>query len=125
MKRRAEIKAEKKKVERSRNNVVEDSRALRPDELNVPGAKPAPSAGNSQQAQNDTPDPPKKSIFSLDWLSPKKEEYATFTGEPARTSLTEPPPGYQTPSPDQPYGIAPEKKAAKIQTLGERLEPQR
>lgn len=31
---------------------------------------------------------------------------AKFTGEPARTSLTEPPPGYQTPSPDQPYGEA-------------------
>jgi hypothetical protein len=29
---------------------------------------------------------------------------ARFTGEPARTSLTEPPPGYQTPSPVEPYG---------------------
>jgi hypothetical protein len=35
-----------------------------------------------------------------------KEEAARFTGEPPRTSLTEPPPGYQTPSPDQPYGLA-------------------
>ncbi len=34
-----------------------------------------------------------------------KEEAARFTGEPARTSLTEPPPGYQTPSPNQPYGV--------------------
>lgn len=34
----------------------------------------------------------------------KQERSARFTGEPARTSLTEPPPGYQTPSPDQPYG---------------------
>jgi len=32
------------------------------------------------------------------------DDVAKFTGEPARTSLTEPPPGYQTPSPDQPYG---------------------
>jgi hypothetical protein len=32
------------------------------------------------------------------------DEVAKFTGEPPRTSLTEPPPGYQTPSPDQPYG---------------------
>jgi hypothetical protein len=29
-----------------------------------------------------------------------------FTGEPKRSDLTEPPPGYQTPSPDQPYGPA-------------------
>jgi hypothetical protein len=34
----------------------------------------------------------------------KDTRTARFTGEPARTSLTEPPPGYQTPSPDQPYG---------------------
>src|SRR5262245_1563858 len=35
----------------------------------------------------------------------KKEESASFTGEPARGSLTDPPPGYQTPSPEQPYGL--------------------
>ena len=35
----------------------------------------------------------------------KKEETAKFTGEPPRALLTDPPPGYQTPSPDQPYGI--------------------
>jgi hypothetical protein len=35
----------------------------------------------------------------------KKEETAKFTGEPPRDSLTDPPPGYQTPSPDQPYGV--------------------
>ena len=29
---------------------------------------------------------------------------AKFTGEPPRAELTDPPPGYQTPSPDQPYG---------------------
>ena len=35
----------------------------------------------------------------------KKEEQAKFTGEPPRGSLTDPPVGYQTPSPDQPYGL--------------------
>jgi hypothetical protein len=33
-----------------------------------------------------------------------EEEAVRFTGEPKRTDLTAPPPGYQTPSPDQPYG---------------------
>ncbi len=33
-----------------------------------------------------------------------KEEAVRFTGEPKRTDLTAPPPGYQTPSPEQPYG---------------------
>lgn len=34
-----------------------------------------------------------------------KEETAVFTGEPARGTLTEPPPGYRTPSAAQPYGV--------------------
>ena len=54
-----------------------------------------------------------------------KEQYATFTGEPQRADLTDPPPGYLTPSPDQPYGIQPDKKGYKPKTLGERMEPQR
>ncbi len=39
----------------------------------------------------------------------KKEEYATFSGEPPRTSLVEPPTGYRTPSPNQPYGVGKQK----------------
>ncbi len=35
-----------------------------------------------------------------------KSETANFTGEPARSALTDPPPGYQTPSPNQPYGLS-------------------
>ena len=42
----------------------------------------------------------------------KEDEIARFTGEPARTSLTDPPAGYQTPSPDQPYGALSERNAA-------------
>jgi hypothetical protein len=34
-----------------------------------------------------------------------KNEVGTFTHEPPRTSLSEPPSGYQTPSPAQPYGV--------------------
>ena len=43
-----------------------------------------------------------------------KEEYTPFTGEPARTSLVEPPPGYRTPSPAQPYGVGREKWAPSV-----------
>jgi hypothetical protein len=35
----------------------------------------------------------------------KDEDVVRFTGEPARNDLTEPPRGYQTPSPNQPYGV--------------------
>jgi len=34
-----------------------------------------------------------------------KDETGTFTSEPQRSQLTEPPPGYQTPSGQQPYGV--------------------
>jgi hypothetical protein len=34
-----------------------------------------------------------------------KAEQQPFTGEPARTNLIQPPTGYQTPSPNYPYGV--------------------
>ena len=52
----------------------------------------------------------------------KKEETAKFTGEPPRAALTDPPTGYQTPSPDQPYGLgkaAPPKATDDYTTRGE------
>jgi hypothetical protein len=61
-----------------------------------------------------TPNPPfqKKPWYNpAGWFS--KEEYATFAGEPVRQDLTEPPAGYRIPSPEQPYGISPDKKATK------------
>jgi len=47
------------------------------------------------------------------------EEVGKFEGEPPRTSLVHPPPGYLTPSPAAPYGVtplqsAPEKKEKKL-----------
>ena len=50
------------------------------------------------------------SMFGRLWAP--KEEYTPFTGEPARSSLTEPPPGYRTPSPTQPYGVGRDKWVA-------------
>jgi hypothetical protein len=40
-------------------------------------------------------------------------ETAKFTGEPPRATLTEPPPGYRTPSPAQPYGMNASENAPK------------
>lgn len=39
-----------------------------------------------------------------------KKEEMTFTKEPERTSLLQPPTGYRTPSPNAPYGIVEEEK---------------
>ena len=47
-------------------------------------------------------------MFKTGFWAPK-EEYTPFTGEPQRSSLIEPPPGYRTPSPNQPYGVGREK----------------
>jgi hypothetical protein len=41
----------------------------------------------------------------------KEDEAKPFTGEPQRATLTDPPPGYQTPSPTFPYGIGKEGPA--------------
>jgi hypothetical protein len=51
-----------------------------------------------------------KGIFSnISSMWAPKEEYSTFSGEPPRASLLEPPAGYRTPSPNQPYGVGKEK----------------
>ncbi len=97
--------------------VIEDGRPLRPDELIPKGSASAASSSPGIEPKEG------RSLLTFDWF--KKEEYGTFTGEPPRASLTDPPPGYQTPSPDQPYGIPPDRKPTKASTLGERLEIQR
>ncbi len=96
--------------------VMEEGRPLRPDELIAPGARASASSSSSPGIE------PKegKGILSFDWF--KKEEYGTFTGEPPRASLTDPPPGYQTPSPDQPYGIPADRKPAKRTTRNDLQE---
>lgn len=50
-------------------------------------------------------------------------ETAKFEGEPSRGTLTQPPPGYQTPSASQPYGIATDAPGGwKIPTVLSRPE---
>jgi len=104
------------------------ARPLRPDELNAAGSNSggrgaAPTPGATSNADYPERDyvVPKKNLFS--WFSTSKQEYATFTGEPARTSLTDPPTGYMTPSADQPYGIGPDQKKYKIPTVADRATP--
>jgi hypothetical protein len=121
--RRNQAKKEDKVVPHP-DYVIDSSRALRPDELNdVPGARTGDPGRAKEPDDVGVADTGKKNIWDFNIF--KKEEYATFTGEPARQSLTDPPPGYLTPSPDQPYGISPEQKAYKVPTLADRVEPTR
>jgi hypothetical protein len=67
-----------------------------------------------------TPNPP---VVKKPWYDPTgffdREEYANFTGEPVRDRLTDPPAGYRIPSPNQPYGLGPEKKTAHTPTASD------
>jgi hypothetical protein len=49
-----------------------------------------------------------------------KPDVATFAGEPTRSNLTMPPPGYQTPSASHPYGLTPRQERAKPFDLNKR-----
>jgi hypothetical protein len=64
-----------------------------------------------------------KSIFSNMFSSfgGNKAEVGTFTGEPVRENLTAPPPGYQTPSPNQPYGLGLSRERPKAARPEDRL----
>jgi hypothetical protein len=128
--RKAEAAAEK-------NRNVSDEREreqnpLRPDQL-TPGGSP-----KKKQVRTDDGYEPPASGFGNQLLPSqlgannttvwnsmfggKKEETAQFTREPPRSSLTDPPPGYQTPSPDQPYGLgkaAPPKPVDSYTTRSE------
>jgi len=112
--KRQAAKSEKTIVRPNGDPVMDEGRPMRPDEL-IPKGSRSSAASSSAGIE-----PKHRSLFSFDWFN--KEEYGTFTGEPPRASLTDPPPGYQTPSPDQPYGISPDRKPSKPATRNELME---
>jgi hypothetical protein len=114
--RKAAIASRKKENKDPR----EASRLLTPSELNA--AKTAPSSRTS----NDPIEP--GNSYNNPILSPSqlgyngglsglfggnKAETAPFKGEPTRDSLTQPPSGYQTPSPNFAYGTGPKESLNK------------
>ena len=114
-----DVARRKAEAARERDRNISDEREreqnpLRPDQLG-PGArakKKQASSDNGYQAPASGFSSPlspselgyKGNMFGT-MFGGKKDETAKFTGEPPRASLTDPPPGYQTPSPDQPYGV--------------------
>ena len=128
MERRAKARAEEKKITPHRDYVSESSRPLMPNELDVAHAPKSNSSGDGDStADSSMADPRdrgvKKSLLS--GIFRPKTEYTTFSGEPKREALTDPPPGYLTPSAAQPYGVGQAPGNYKVQTLGERVEPTR
>jgi len=51
--------------------------------------------------------------FSNPFKSEKEPEIGTFVREPPRAALTDPPAGYRTPSPNQPYGLTTKEDKGK------------
>ncbi len=121
--RKEEAAQERKSTLNADQTLLHEQSVLRPDEL-APGPKPRKSlrqsAGGSYESTPygaSNPLPPDKlgskgNIFSRMFAPDKDESIGSFTSEPPRTALTEPPQGYQTPSPEQPYGVSKTKPVA-------------
>lgn len=117
VKRAKEMRAARKKPRKDLE--AEESRPELPDQL-------GPRAATTPASQRPTAEPYKdptvpstagelktKNIFTLDSLwGLHKQETATFTSEPPRTTLTEPPAGYRTPAAGHKYGLGPAKPEA-------------
>jgi hypothetical protein len=56
-----------------------------------------------------------------DFFSGGADQYGTFEAEPPRASLTDPPVGYRSPSPAQPYGVAKDGTRTKAATPEDRV----
>jgi hypothetical protein len=113
--RKAEIKARKK----SKPDPIEASRILTPAELNV-GKTAAPTRTDNEQVQPGVSNEPMLSPSQLGFdgrfsnlFGGNKSESTQFKGEPTRDSLTQPPSGYQTPSPNFAYGTGPKESLNK------------
>ena len=110
-------KAEKFESGSIRTHNIEKA-TLSPTELRK-GALPAGSNQVAKPGSTDNRDPGRSlspselgytgGLFNSLLPGGAKTEAEPFTGEPPRTSLTQPPTGYQTPSPNYPYGVGPSK----------------
>ncbi len=125
-KRNAEVStpAQRAKLRGASEAMVEEGRALRPNELNI-GTGPTSTGSVQTPEESARPMLPSQlgSRGFLDFFTNKSssEETAQFTSEPPRTSLTAPPVGYQTPSAAQPYGMGPARaEPAKPKNLWDR-----
>jgi hypothetical protein len=113
--RKAEIKARKK----SKPDPMEASRILTPAELNV-GKTAPPTRTDNDPVQPGVSNEPMLSPSQLGFdgkfsnlFGGNKSESTQFKGEPTRDSLTQPPVGYQTPSPNFAYGTGPKESLNK------------
>jgi len=98
----------------------EASRILTPSELNAARTAPTSRGGSDPVQPGTSNNNPILSPSQLGYsgsfsglFGGSKAETAPFKGEPTRESLTQPPPGYQTPSPNFAYGTGPKESMNK------------
>jgi hypothetical protein len=120
--------AQKARLRGAAEAMVEEGRALRPNELNraggpppATGIGPGPEEGSRPLRPNELGS---KGFWDL-FTSKSGAETAEFTNEPARNSLTAPPVGYQTPSSAHAYGLGVQRaEPAKPSNLWDRAAGQ-
>ena len=98
----ADVKRRREETSRRRDE-VEESRPLRPSELNVGERTRNRGPAPTQEQMEGRPERNLGGSGLLGSVFGNKDERVQFVEEPPRTSLIEPPTGYQTPSPNQPY----------------------
>jgi len=114
--RKAAIAARKK----AKPNEIEAARILTPSELNAARTAPQSHASDDPVQPGNSLNNPILSPSQLGFtggfsslFGGNKAEVAPFKGEPTRESLTQPPSGYQTPSPNFAYGTGPKESLNK------------
>lgn len=116
LKQRQEVAKRKQRAA----NWEDEGRAMTPAELNkgIPRGGPAPGQGPLAEEEMRQYSPSKLGFTGFNnWRQlfgfTPKEESRTFEHEPTRTELTQPPPGYLTPSSSQPYGVGKDTTVSK------------
>jgi hypothetical protein len=110
-------------------NYEDESLPMRPSELNVGtrqrGSGPAsPQSGHAGDLASPSELGNDKGILGSIWGS-SSDKQVQFKEEPPRSSLTEPPPGYQTPSPNQPYAAKSKGLLPEVPSFFSRMTPEK
>nr|WP_157170023.1 hypothetical protein [Afipia clevelandensis] len=109
----AERAAARERAKQKRKTPEEERMPLMPSELAQRGPKGSGSKDTSTPGNNNSNAPTMMMPSQLGYVGglftnpfgSKQTETEKFTSEPERTELTQPPSGYQTPSPNYAYGV--------------------
>jgi hypothetical protein len=118
VKREKAIKAARRNQKAPSIQAEDDARPLRPDQLDGPRYESARNRDAMREQDSARPFKPstlgyKGGLFDNMFGKQDDKDNGRFIGEPPRASLTDPPVGYQTPSPNQPYGLGKEVERPK------------